>query len=615
MGRIVRPSDLRRTLFHLMNQRRLSTSTPLSQVYLNAVMESPSVARARQSGEAGPVADEEAARDVGRENLSLERLEMDAGVMAVELDAMFRQLQSYENYHHCLGNLFWNLIAQIDASFRLLQDAYVADVRSARRFFRDNHPMFVQEDHDFIMTRSSVDQVAAAIADALERGPGFDVEVDVIGSRADGQRRGNQFVRRFHYAQTAPVVDSAGSEATVRITSSPVRGGGRGRGRRQGRGASTSGHVARPSSAFSTQAGDRHRRSSSHQRGMMVGGRRVLSTRAGDDGRRVGGLEERRGSSPSNHIGRVSSTGVVRPRDRQSAARGGRSASRGGRGSSATRIGATDQQRRRGGDSAARRDQAVQRPQSSQPFRSSQTSNRLSSDRGRHERRHGAVATAAAAATSGSASRGAGSSSAVHRQTIGTLTGDSTLHGPSNRRPCALGRAMELRELLTGVESFDIDEEVRRRERVVRRPDAAVERAVSFAEGVRRGVVGRLNAIQSDGWLSCDDAREEARLRVVREEDEALAAAAATAAAVSASAAAISASTAASAAAVSASRATSAATSAISTSTANSPGVSVVTPSAATSAANSTATSGVDNVLVPDSTSCEGDDNAVDGDE
>ena len=189
----------------------------------------------------------------------------------------------------------------------------------------------------------------------------------------------------------------------------------------------------------------------------------------------------------------------------------------------------------------------------------------------------------------------------MHRQTIDTSTGDSAFQVPSGCRPCALGRALELRELLTGVESFNLDEEVRRRERVVRRPDVAVERAVSFAEGVRRGVVGRLNAIQSGGWLSCDDAREAARLRVVREEDEALAAAAATAAAVSASAAAISASTAASAAAASASTATSAATSAISG-----------------SAANSAATSHGDGDLssaAPDSTSCHVEDIPEDEDE
>ena len=118
--------------------------------------------------------------------------------------------------------------------------------------------------------------------------------------------------------------------------------------------------------------------------------------------------------------------------------------------------------------------------------------------------------------------------------------------------------------MLTGVDNFDIEEEVRRRERVVRRPDAGLEEAIRFANTVRHGFARRISRIQGAGWLSCDNAREAARLRVVREEDEALAAAAATAAAVSASAAAISASTAASATAtaVSALAAMSAATSA-----------------------------------------------------
>ena len=49
-----------------------------------------------------------------------------------------------------------------------------------------------------------MDQVAGAIADALERGPGYDVLVDILGSWADGQRRNGPSVRRYHYAQTAP---------------------------------------------------------------------------------------------------------------------------------------------------------------------------------------------------------------------------------------------------------------------------------------------------------------------------------------------------------------------------------------------------------------------------
>ena len=68
LGRIVRPSDLRRTLFQHMNLRQISSSTPISEVYLWAVAESPSAARAQRDGEAGPDVDEEEARSAGRES-------------------------------------------------------------------------------------------------------------------------------------------------------------------------------------------------------------------------------------------------------------------------------------------------------------------------------------------------------------------------------------------------------------------------------------------------------------------------------------------------------------------------------------------------------------------
>ena len=541
LGRIVRPSDLRRTLFHLMNRRQISASTPISEVYLRAVRESPSAARAQRDGDAGPEVDEEEARSAGRESLEVERLEMNSRVMAIELDAMFHQLQSYEEYHHQLDSLHWDMVSQFNASLRLLQENYVNDIRSARRFFRDHHPMNVQDDHNFIMSRSSMEQVASAIADALERGPGYDVLVDILGSRADGQRRNGPSVRRYHYAQTAPTGESPEVGPSIRISSSPVVG----RGRRHGRDlpeASSSHNAQRPSS-FSSQAGSRFRRGSSQRRGMVAGSNRGASDDVNGGGRRVGGgllYRPHAPSAPASSV-RPSSNDVVRPRDRAVVSRRA-STSRGRRNSP-----------------APRRDQASQR-------RQSQASQQQSNGRGAHVRRRGTTAAAAAAAASNAVSRES-EAPTNRRRAVGTLTGDSALQNPSIHRPCALRRAAELRELLTGVDNFDIEEEVRRRERVVRRPDAGVEEAVRFANTVRHGFAGRIRRIQGAGWLSCDDAREEARLRVVREEDEALAAAAATAAAVSASAAAISASTAASAAAVLTSAATSAATSAVTSST------------------------------------------------
>ena len=308
--------------------------------------------------------------------MNLGRLEMDSRVMAIELDAMFHQLQSYEEYHHQLDSLHWDMVMQFNASLRLLQENYVNDIRSARRFFRDHHPMHVQEDHDFIMTHSSMDQVAGAIADALERGPGYDVLVDILGSRADGQRRNGPSVRRYHYAQTAPTGESPKVGPSIWITSSPVVGRGRQRGRDVPQ--APSNQVTQRSSSFSLQAGSRFRQGSSKRRGMVAGSHRSASNNVGGNGQRVsGGLFYRPQVPPTPVSGvRLSSNDVVRPCDHAGASRRASSTSRGRRASP-----------------APRRDHAGKQ-------RQSHAGQQQSSDRGAHARRRGTTAAAALAAAS-----------------------------------------------------------------------------------------------------------------------------------------------------------------------------------------------------------------------
>ena len=509
LGHFVRPSDIRRSLFHLMNTNRISPSMSISDVYLRAAMAGPEAAEARRDGTAGPAADEDAARLAGRETLEADRMEMAGWVMSIELDSMFARLDSYENYHHELEALYWDVIGQFNASNRLLQDAYVQDIRSARRFFQDHHPMHVQEDHDFVMTRSGVDQMVAALGDALERGPGYEVRVDVLGSRADGQRRGGQSLRRYHYAQTAPAETEAVEPAAVRITSVPAGG----RGRRLGRGANraASGQVLQRSPSSSAQAGGRFRRGSSTRRGAAAGGRNGMSRGVFDDSRRAGGNFQhapRPSSSPSVVGVRLASTDAVRPRNLPSSPHVGSTASRGGR--------RQRQNQRRlstsGGEPSASLEvrQLAQRRPANQ-----QAGQRRNLPSGRRD----------GVAQRGDA-RGATARDATTRQHVSL--GDPAMGAPlPPRRSCALRRAAELRELLTGVDNFDIEEEVRRRERVVRRPDPGVETAVRFTDAIRQGIVGRLNRIREAGWLSCDDAREAARQRMSAREDAAAAAIAA----------------------------------------------------------------------------------------